>query len=81
MVRVFKGLNDKRKSYYAVTGTGDIFKALYEVAKHTKTSYANANIGHWKWAYGTIAPYEKDMDGLWFAADYAKGQPCIIVYK
>ena len=80
MVRVFKGLENKKKAYYAVTDTGDICEAIREVAKHTKGSYTKLKdvAG---WMHGTIAPYENGMDGLWVLRDKVQGEPCIIVYK
>ena len=78
MVRVFKGLENK-KTYYAVTGTIDPYKATLEVVRHKKMAYSNIDTLHWDWAYGTIAPYKNGMDGLWLLADFAKGQPCVII--
>lgn len=80
MVRVFKSLKNKKKAYYAVTGTGDVSEAIREVAKYTKGSYSKLSITA-GWAYGTIAPYENGTDGLWFAKDNGQGEPCIIVCK
>ena len=76
-VRVFKGLDDKRKSYYAVTGTGSGHEARTKVSKYTKTRLTYP----WNWCYGIIAPYKKGVDGIWWDKDDVKGQPCIIVYK
>lgn len=80
MVEVFKGLNNKKKSYYAVTGTRDVSEAIREVAKYTKESYSKLSVTA-GWAYGRIAPYENGMNGLWLAKDYGQGKPCIFVWK
>ncbi len=77
MVRVFKGLEDKRKSYYAVIGAFNVHEAMIELSRYTKQKFERL----WGWRMGTIAPYEKGVDGLWFAKDNDKGQSCIIVFK
>lgn len=80
MVRVFKGLENKKKTFYAVTGTRDFYEAMREVARYTKASYTKFSKDA-KVAYGTIASYEKGIDGLWFISEDVPGEPCIIVGK
>lgn len=77
MVRVFKGLEDKRRSYYAVIGAFNVHAAMMELSRYTKQKLTTT----WCWEYGKIAPYAKGVDGLWFEHNKAEGKPCLIFWK
>lgn len=82
MVRIFRRLDNKSRSVYAVTGTTDPEEAVMEVIKFKKASAKTA--GNYICTDGVIADYTDEngnkMDDL-YLDDKMKGKKVLIVCR
>lgn len=78
-VRVFKNYkSDKKRVFYAVTGTNSAEEAVKAVVRFTKINKKRAV--EFLAVEAVIAPYKKGFDGLWEKFDH-EGEPCIMVWR